>query len=238
MDRRERLNNPQVALQLALDGLQAQIWTALPVIIESFNPAAMTCTAQCAVQYAHFPIEGGQPNWIDIPLLLDCPVIFPSGGGFSLTFPISPGNEALAVFSSRCIDSWWKNGGTKNRQPLIRMHDLSDGFVLVGVRSQPNVLPSISTTSVQLRSDDGATNIDLKGGVVTVNASQTVVNSITTVVNATNGMTVNGNLSVTGDIIDNSATNSSSMAHMRAVFDGHDHVDPQGGVVSPPSIPM
>ena len=41
------------------------------------------------------------------------------------------------------------------------MHDLSDGFVFVGVRSQPRVIPNVSTGATQLRSDDGSTLIEL-----------------------------------------------------------------------------
>ncbi|WP_457849452.1 hypothetical protein, partial [Staphylococcus aureus] len=46
----------------------------------------------------------------------------------------------------------------------MRMHDLSDGFAILGFRSQPRALSNISTTSAQLRSDDGATFIDLNPG--------------------------------------------------------------------------
>jgi hypothetical protein len=47
------------------------------------------------------------------------------------------------------------------------MHDLSDGFAFVGVRSQPRVLPGgVKTSAVQLRSDDGAAYVELSGGHV------------------------------------------------------------------------
>ena len=42
-----------------------------------------------------------------------------------------------------------------------RNHDLSDGFALVGLRSRPRWLQNISTESLQIRSDDGATCIDV-----------------------------------------------------------------------------
>ncbi len=245
MDRRERLQNPQAALQMALDGLQAGIWTTLPVIIESFDNLKMSCVAQCAIQYARFPIAGGEPEWLDIPPLLDCPVIFPNGGGFTLTFPLTNGDEAIAFFSSRCIDAWWQSGGYKNKQPLLRMHDLSDGFILAGARSQPRVLSGgVSTTSAQLRSDDGTTYLDLKSGVITVNAASTIVNSTISTINATGGTTINANtqingtLKVSGDITDNSGTNSATMATMRTAYNGHTHVDPQGGNTSGPSTSM
>ncbi|MGC8050122.1 Gp138 family membrane-puncturing spike protein, partial [Salmonella enterica] len=78
----------------------------------------------------------------------------------SMTFPVAQGDECLVVFASRCIDSWWQSGGIQE-QAELRMHDLSDGFAILGFRSQPRALSNISTTSAQLRSDDGATFIDL-----------------------------------------------------------------------------
>lgn len=159
MDPRERADDPQEAMRAALDGRQSQIWTAGPGIIQSFDPDEMTCSVQPAIQ-ARVAAPDGSLSWKTLPLLVDCPVQFPGGGGASLTFKVSQGDECLVVFSHRCIDGWWYSGGV---QPQLeaRMHDLSDGFVLLGVRSRPRVLADISTTSTQLRSDDGLTLVDL-----------------------------------------------------------------------------
>jgi hypothetical protein len=46
----ERVNDSQEALRLVLEGHQAQVWTALPAIIESFDPDAVTCVAQPAIK--------------------------------------------------------------------------------------------------------------------------------------------------------------------------------------------
>src|SRR5690606_4330979 len=101
----------------------------------------------------------GEFEELRIPLLLDCPVVFPGGGGVTLTFPIKPGDEALVVLASRCIDSWWQLGGVQG-QAEQRMHDLSDGFVLAGVRSQPRRF-TVDTEAAQLRTDDGTALIEL-----------------------------------------------------------------------------
>lgn len=159
MNRRERLNDPNVALQDAIRGAMAMTWTALPGIVQSFDPVAMTCVVQPAIK-ARRTLPTGAIVTDALPLLVDCPVHFPSGGQCTLTFPVAPGDECLVVFSSRCIDGWWQSGGVQE-QAELRMHDLSDGFVLVGVRSQPRVIPNVSTSATQLRSDDGSTLIEL-----------------------------------------------------------------------------
>jgi hypothetical protein len=160
MDRRERFSDPQTALLAALQGWQAGLWSALPGIVESFDPDKHTVSIQPAIQ-ARVRAADGSESWVSLPLLVDVPVQFPGGGGFILTFPIVKGNEALVVFSSRCIDSWYQSGGVQN-QAELRMHDLSDGFALPGIRSLPHVIPGgVNTTRVQLRSDSGNVRVEL-----------------------------------------------------------------------------
>jgi phage baseplate assembly protein V len=143
----------------ALAGLQSRMWTALPGIVRSFDATAMTCEIQPAIQGKRRD-EDGEITLVNLPVLLDCPVFFPHAGGCSLTFPIKAGDEVLVVFSCRAIDLWWQSGGVQ--PPVeVRMHDLSDGFCLPGVYSQPNVIPSVSTDAVQLRSDDGQAFVEI-----------------------------------------------------------------------------
>lgn len=168
MDRRERAGAQQSALLAALQGWQTGVWTSMPAFVaakdgqSSFDPAKRTITLQptlrAQVQNPDYTFE-----WVELPLLVDCPVFFPSGGGITLTFPLRVGDEVLVVFASRCIDAWWQNGGIQN-QAELRMHDLSDGFCFAGVSSVPNVIPDISTTTAQLRDDAGTTLLEIDPG--------------------------------------------------------------------------
>jgi hypothetical protein len=195
MDRRERAGEFEEAIRTALDGRQAKMWTALPGVIESFNAAAMTCVVQTTIQAKRtFPYPNTSVALVTLPLCLNCPCQFPSGGGVTLTFPVEEGDECLVVFASRAIDGWWQSGGV---QPPVeaRMHDLSDGFVLLGFRSQPRVISDISTVSAQLRSDDGSTVIDLNPTAKTVDITAPGGSTITA------NVTITGNLSVEGNIV-------------------------------------
>lgn len=163
MDRRERLGDLETSLLAVMAGNQATIWTALPGTIQAYDPAKMTVSVKPAIQ-ARVRKEDGTFTWAEIPLLVDCPVIFPNGGGFTLSFPVVVGDECLVIFSSRCIDSWWQLGASSGPQVQaeLRMHDLSDGFALMGPRSQPRVLsPAASTDGIELRSDDRTSYIKL-----------------------------------------------------------------------------
>jgi len=159
-------------MRIILDGRQAATWTAMPGIITKVNLAENTVEVQLALTQ---PIrdEAGEIEFVEIKPLQDVPLVFPGGGGFTLTFPITVGDEVLVVFASRCIDSWWQSGGTqKPMEP--RMHDLSDAFAIPGPRSQPEKISSISSTKVQLRNDAGTSFVEIDAtGKITVKKGTT-----------------------------------------------------------------
>ena len=205
MDRGERIESFTETLLMALQGWQADIWTAIPGIVQSFNNVAMTCVVQPTIRFRitdpairtyTSPTMTKDPSgnwaWDKMPLLLDCPVVFPGGGGVTLTFPIAAGDEVLVVFASRCIDAWWQQGGIQN-QNAFRMNDLSDGFVIPQVRSQPRRL-TVSTSAAQLRSDDGSVLVELNATTKTLHL--VAPNGATIDANTT----INGNLQVNGTI--------------------------------------
>lgn len=167
MDRKERIDNLQVSLLSALQGWQKDLWTALPGIIQSFDPVKKTCEVQVSIQARQTNLQTGAFSWVTLPLLVDCPVFFPSGGGYTLTFPLELGDECLVVFASRCIDAWWQSGNV-DIQAVMRMHDLSDGFVFAGISSVPKVQPDISTNSVQLRNNAGNVYIEIQETTVNI----------------------------------------------------------------------
>lgn len=167
MDRNSVLNDPETAMRYALSGLQGQMWTAVPCIVQSVDLAAGTITCVPAIKGVQTSDEQAQ-SFVQMPVLLDVPLVFPSAGGFTLSLPVTAGDEVLVVFSSRCIDAWWQSGGVQAPMEL-RMHDLSDGFAIPGPKSQPNVQAGLNATNARLTVDDGSAYIELtKSGAVNI----------------------------------------------------------------------
>ena len=236
MDRREREPDLLEGLMTFGEGLQSKLWTALPGIIQSFDASKQTVVVQPSIQ-AQVHDYDGSAKWVNLPLLVDCPVYFPSGGGVLLTFPIAAGDECLVIFANRCIDAWWQLGcppdANGRPQPQVqaefRMHDLSDGMVLPGFDSLPNVAPSISTTAAQLRNQAGDTFVEVaQSGVIKVTASASVV--VTAPAITLNGpVTVNGNLTATGTITAPNVVGTSNVTFGGKSGVGHTHSGVQSG---------
>ncbi len=135
------------------------LWTNFPGIVQSVNLTANTCTVQPAIQ-GTVEDENGNVQFVNLPLLVDVPIVWPKAGGFVLTLPITSGDEVLVMIASRCIDAWWQSGGIQ--KPMeARMHDLSDGFALPGPCSQPNKISNVSSSGAQLRNAAGTTYVEI-----------------------------------------------------------------------------
>lgn len=198
-------------LEQFFNAKQTGLWTALPAIVQEFDPETLTCVCQPTIK-GRIKKPDGSIELVDMPLLLDCPVVFPHAGGCSLTFPVKQGDECLVVFSSRGIDFWWQQGGVQP-PPEPRMHDLSDGFAILGVWSQVTKIANVSTSSVQLRSDDGQAfveinpqshnvNVNTSGNISATASGSATLKAQSVTIDAPQ-MTVTGKLTVNGDIVGN-----------------------------------
>lgn len=212
MDPRERMDDPLVAARTMLRGWQSNLWTALPAIIQSYDAAKVTVSAQPAIQAQVRDPKGKWSN-VNLPVCLDCPVFWPGGGGYFASFPLAAGDEGALLFSSRCIDSWWQSGGVQT-QAEFRLHNLSDGMFIPGLFSQKRLpSPAPSADTAQLRNGDATLLVELNGttGIVKLKAPTKItldapITEMTGVFNALNqgggpstGV-ITGNITATGTI--------------------------------------
>lgn len=135
---------------------------ALPATVVSFDPAKQTIVAQPTIREKVVDPATGSVQWVALPLLQDVPAMFPGGAKWCMDFTPQPGDECLLVFADTNIDSWFTSGGIQNFN-LRRRHDLSDGFALVGFRSQPKALTN-TTDGIALRATDGSGYVKLFSG--------------------------------------------------------------------------
>jgi len=172
----------------------AKARVATPAFLtEDINGSAQTVTVQIAIQER--VRYNGQQQWLDVPPIINVPILLPRGGGFSVTLPLKKGDQGMLIFCDTCFDNWWLHGqqnappaqnpkpvswpipsGTQ-RQLEVRRHHVHDCGFFPGMWSQNNLLSDYSTDSLQIRSDDGNTIIDVaEAGVTISGASVTAKN--------------------------------------------------------------
>lgn len=162
-------------LQMLKRNIFAGLRVCLPGTVSAVNAADGTVDVLVGVMQN--VAQQGLVDGLDFlyPPLLACPLVTLQGGGVGAVMPVSVGDECLVVFSDRCIDNWLTTGAA-TPLPNFRMHDISDGFALVGLNSFSNVLLT------PLSSDEG-------GICETQNAvgAKVVVNSATSLISVKNG---------------------------------------------------
>lgn len=181
-------------LGIATDPIEGALWqwtcmlrSSIPGIVQSFDPVAQTCVVQPAIMETVLlppPPTKKNPNpgfYQNVPTpeaikpIQDVLVLMMRVPGWSITLPIVPGTPCLLVFSDCCIDGWWDTGNLSVQYDR-RRHDLSDAIAIFGPWSRRDNLQNYSTTSMQIRSDDQNTLIDLTSGVITITAPIVNVN--------------------------------------------------------------
>lgn len=165
----EILNDEGETLRLFGDDLNANLRVAMPGIIQSFDTNTQTVSVKLAIR-ERLKSSDLTREWVDIPILVDVPIVIPRSGGYAITMPISKGDECLVIFADMCIDAWFSNGGIQN-QIERRRHDLSDAFAILGVWSQPNKISNYDTTSLKIINLSTGSGIIVNGNYIDLRAN-------------------------------------------------------------------
>ena len=158
----ERTANTGEAIRAAMRSAGVNIRVAMPGIVEEFDRERQTVAVRPAIR--EVLRSGGAEREIEIPPLVDVPIVLPRAGGYLLALAPRAGDECLVVFADSCIDGWWQSGGVQS-QAERRRHDLSDGFAILGPWSQPN-LPALPESGARLQDEAGETYVAIEGGKV------------------------------------------------------------------------
>ncbi|MCH8821326.1 hypothetical protein IID23_02260 [Patescibacteria group bacterium] len=230
-----RIGTFEQLISIAITNRLKEVHTCLPGFIVSFNASSQLAEVQPAIKRL---LIGDRI--ISIPKLINVPVVLVKAGDFTITLPITAGDECLLFFSERSIDTWIDFG--EERKPNdIRMHDYSDCFALPCSTSKPSATTSFSTTDLEIRNLAGDTSIILKEDKnievntpvkVTITAPNTLIDGNLEVTGTTklddtlevDGVsTLNADLGITG-------TSTATVDHLSAGKSGASHT--HGGVTS------
>lgn len=132
----------------------------IPGVIQQYDPKTNTASIQPAIR-EEIVNEDNTVQYMNLPILVNVPIIFPSCSIGSIKMLLKRGDECLVLFSDLSIDNFWKYANVQN--PIeVRRHDLSDGIAIPCVLSQPNTKP-FNGTGMEITSEDSKISITKDG---------------------------------------------------------------------------
>lgn len=132
----------------------------IPGVIQQYDPKTNTASIQPAIR-EEIVNEDNTVQYMNLPILVNVPIIFPSCSIGSIKMLLKQGDECLVLFSDLSIDNFWKYANVQN--PIeVRRHDLSDGIAIPCVLSQPNTKP-FNGTGMEITSGGSKISITNNG---------------------------------------------------------------------------
>lgn len=141
----------------AIAGKLLDVHTALPGRVKTYDADKQVADVIPMVRGVIFT-EDDEAVLEELPVIPNVPVSWPRGGGYSLQFPLAPGDHGLLVFNEACI-AQWRVSGEMSEPGDLRRHDLSYPVFFPGIAPDSGALPSCGSAAVL----DGPTIIRLGG---------------------------------------------------------------------------
>lgn len=135
---------------------------------------------------------------IPLPSLSQLPVLLQGNSQFTVSFPVTVGDEGLVLFAERDITRFVESGNT-GEPGSHRRHSLSDGMFLPTPLSVPNRVQT--KPGVLLMSNNG-TEIEITDGLIRFNGN-VEINGLTT---ANGDIEGTGEIKADGEVTANDAT--------------------------------
>lgn len=163
--------------------------------IQSFDATNQTATILIAFKkVVYVDTRSAETNkfteLIDYPLLVTCPCFTYTGGNSYISMPIAVNDSCLILFNDRDIDNWFYQGNGQIPN-TYRIHDLSDGFALVGFRNNLNKIADYLSNGIKIKY-----NNDNR-----IEMTDSLTESFVELFHQTGDMKITGNLEVTGNIV-------------------------------------
>ena len=149
----------------AIKSVISGMHTCLPGRIESYDYTTQKANVLPLLRDVYSDGEE-----IDMPVIIDVPVIFPAIGSVGLTFPVNPGDGVLLVFAERSIDKWLSLGGVVTPDDPRRF-DLSDAVAIVGLNPFTEASQADNNDDVTLMNDSAKLKLQSGGKVALGNST-------------------------------------------------------------------
>lgn len=147
----------------AIDSALLELHTGLPAKVVSYDPSKQSAEVSPLLKRAYEDPEDPEATTVrTIPVISNVPVVFPAGGGWSLTYDLAPGDIVYLAFSERSLDRWLEAPSGVAVDPVsARRFDLSDAVALPGLRPRSAPLAGAGRPGLRLGKDDGTAEVQI-----------------------------------------------------------------------------
>jgi len=144
-----------------------KIYTVLPGIVQEYDQSTKRARVLPAIKRLNT-----DNSLNSLPIVVDVPIIFPSGGGFTVTMPVSKDDAVLILFSQRGISNF-KNSFKESSPTRESLLSLQDAIAIPGFGSL-NITPS-SSTGATIQTEDGNNALIVENGKVEIQKGSNTV---------------------------------------------------------------
>ena len=218
-----RSADEQEVLDAFVRGNAAEMHTLLPGRIESYDAATGKASVLPLLQRT-YTIDGADGVLTErsaaYPVIPDCPVAFPRGGGAAITFPLKAGDPCWILFAERSLDAWLDSDGKTVLDPDdARMHHLTDAVVLPGAYTLAANIATAHVDDLVIAREDGSAEVHVTpAGEVQIKAGAVRLGTLA------------GNKALAlAEKVD------ARVGNIETWLAAHTHTDPVSGFTGPPS---
>lgn len=179
------------ALQFVFNQLLKTIFISIPGIIESYDPQKKRCRVKPAINIL---LTDGQT--MPQSSIINVPVIWPGGGGFTFISPLPAGTPVEIKFSQRGITRFKET--FLQEDPGNGIFDKEDAHVFPGYGAL-SIAPA-TEEGLSIQDEDGENYIFVENGNIEITSTVKVtINSPDTIINTDQG-TINGPVKINGTL--------------------------------------
>lgn len=143
-------------IKKGIDARLRDVHTSFPARVLRYDAALKQVDVQPEVM-VEVTDESGARVLERLPVIVNVPLLFPSAGDYSVTFPVASGDEGevvLIVVSEVSLDAWLTRGGEVDPQDRRRFH-LTDAVAIPGLRPFSRPRATRTNAHMTLGKDDG-----------------------------------------------------------------------------------
>lgn len=137
-----------------ISGMLSEMYTVLPGIIEKYEPSLKQVSVKPLLKRE---LGGAE---LELPVIENVPVIFPSTNKALIAFPLYQGDGCLLLFSQRSLDDWLSKGGDILPSDP-RMFNISDAIAIPGLFNFKKSGRASTGKALEIYHDDG--NVEIQG---------------------------------------------------------------------------